>query len=497
MVDDPAAAAVRSTSATPRWTSATSRRPRCATAAGRLARDLPAGPQRARRAAGCAGARLDRVRRGPGARLLPLHPRATRRRARPGRRSSSCGVDDAGRARARPARTPRRRRGRATWPTPASGDEDAGLARRAGRAARWRPLGVDVRVRDEDWLAEQGFGGVLAVGGGSAAPPRLIEARWRPRGARPGVHVVLVGKGITFDTGGLNLKPGDGMTHDAHRHGRRRGGARRAAPGRRARLPVRVTALVPAAENSLSGSSYRPGDVVRHVGGRTSEITQHRRRGPAGAGRRAGLRRGAAAPDRARRHRDADRRDEGGARHCAPAGCSRRRRAGRRRCVAAGEATGEPLWRLPLPADYEPLLDSPVADATNAPGNPGAITAALFLRPFAGDVPWAHLDIAGPARAAKDDGLALAGRHRLRRAAARPVGRVAGMSAELVLPLVVRIERADPPQRTDALEAAARAVLLMLTDRRAGVGGGGRGVGRAAHPQGRAPRPRRASGGGR
>jgi leucyl aminopeptidase len=72
--------------------------------------------------------------------------------------------------------------------------------------------------------------------------------------------------------------------------------------------------------------------------------------------------------------------------------------------LEAGTACDEQLWRLPLPADYRALLDSPVADATNAPGNPGAITAALFLRPFAKDVPWAHIDMAGPARAAKDDG---------------------------------------------------------------------------------------------
>ena len=73
--------------------------------------------------------------------------------------------------------------------------------------------------------------------------------------------------------------------------------------------------------------------------------------------------------------------------------------------VAAGEGAGEPLWRLPLQADYERTLASDVADANNAPGNPGGITAALFLKHFAGDVPWAHLDIAGPARAPKDDGI--------------------------------------------------------------------------------------------
>jgi len=71
--------------------------------------------------------------------------------------------------------------------------------------------------------------------------------------------------------------------------------------------------------------------------------------------------------------------------------------------LAAGEATGEPLWRMPLADEYANLLDSTVADANNAPGNPGGTTAALFLRPFAGDLPWAHLDVAGPARAGSDD----------------------------------------------------------------------------------------------
>ncbi|MDT4891034.1 MAG: leucyl aminopeptidase, partial [Pseudonocardiales bacterium] len=88
--------------------------------------------------------------------------------------------------------------------TPASTKTPSWLGTRA--AGQLRPLGVEVAVRDEQWLADEGFGGVLAVGAGAAAPPRLIEASWRPRRARAGVHAVLVGKGITFDTGGINLK---------------------------------------------------------------------------------------------------------------------------------------------------------------------------------------------------------------------------------------------------------------------------------------------------
>jgi leucyl aminopeptidase len=274
----------------------------------------------------------------------------------------------------------------------------------AQAAAGLDPLGVEVLERDTDWLTEQGFGGVLAVGSGSAAPPRLIEARWRPRGAGAQQHVVLVGKGITFDTGGINLKRGTNMStmYTDMSGGAAVLGAVHAIAEQQ--LPVRVTALVPAAQNSMSGSAYRPGDVVRHYGGRTSEIGNTdaegrlvladaiayavRRLRPTvvvdvatltGAAKMAlGTRTGAlfATSDQLA---DALR--------------------------AAGDAAGEPLWRMPLTDDYRSLLDSPIADATNSPGAPGAITAAMFLQPFAGDVPWAHLDIAGPARADDDDGM--------------------------------------------------------------------------------------------
>ncbi|HEX4222373.1 MAG TPA: peptidase M17, partial [Pseudonocardiaceae bacterium] len=131
--------------------------------------------------------------------------------------------------------------------------------------------GLTVTVRDEQWLTEHAFGGVLAVGGGSTRPPRLIELAWRPRGAK-GPHLVLVGKGITFDTGGISLKRGPGM--EQMRTDMAGGGAVIAAMRAIAelRLPIRVSGLVPSAENHLSGSSYRPGDIVRHYGGRTTEV---------------------------------------------------------------------------------------------------------------------------------------------------------------------------------------------------------------------------------
>ena len=275
----------------------------------------------------------------------------------------------------------------------------------AGQAARTlRPLGVAVAERDVGWLREQGFGGVLAVGSGSAAEPRLIEASWRPARAQRGTHVVLVGKGITFDSGGLNRKTGSAMNmmFTDMSGGAAVLGALHAIAV--AKLPVRVTALVPAAENMLSGSSYRPSDVVRHFGGRTSEI------GNTDAEGRLVLADALAyAAARLRPTTIVDIATLTGAMKIAlglgTAGLfatSDELAAG---LATAGAATGEPLWRLPMPVEYERLLDSPIADATNAPGNPGGITAALFLRPFVKDVPWAHLDVAGPARAAQDDGM--------------------------------------------------------------------------------------------
>ena len=262
------------------------------------------------------------------------------------------------------------------------------------------PLGVRVTERDESWLAEQGFGGVLAVGGGSAAPPRLIEASWHPPGAGPD-HLVVVGKGITFDTGGLNIKPGEGMRsmHTDMGGGAAALAALRAIAALRAK--VWVTVLVPVAQNSVSGSAMRPSDVIRHYGGRTSEVLN-----TDAEGRLVLADAMAYALARLRPSVLVDVATLTGAMKVAlglrTAGVIGTDEALAAELRAAGQAAGEPVWRLPLNEDYAESLHSDVADAQNAPGNPGAITAALFLRPFAGDVAWAHLDIAGPARSSVD-----------------------------------------------------------------------------------------------
>ncbi len=286
--------------------------------------------------------------------------------------------------------------------TPAATKTPAWLGEQA--TSQLTPLGVDVQVRDVEWLRQQGFAGVLAVGGASSAPPRLIEASWRPRGAKAGVHLVLVGKGITFDTGGLNRKVGDGMRT---MHTDMSGGAATLAALRMVaanRVPVRVTVLVPAAENSFGAASYRPSDVVRHYGGRTSEILN-----TDAEGRIVLADALAYAAAKLRPTAIVDVATLTGAMKLAlgmrMAGLFATTDELAGQLLAVGESSGERLWRMPLQEEYLPTLDSDVADANNSPGSPGAITAALFLRPFAGRVPWAHLDIAGPARAGSNDGM--------------------------------------------------------------------------------------------
>jgi leucyl aminopeptidase len=271
----------------------------------------------------------------------------------------------------------------------------AGVAERVAEDVR----GLTVTVRDERWLAAQGFGGVLAVGGGSASPPRLIELSYRPRGAK--THLLLVGKGITFDTGGLSIKPADGM--HLMRTDMSGGGAVIAATRAIAalRLPVRVSALVPAAENHVSGSAYRPGDVVRHFGGTTTEVanTDAEGRMVLADALAYGIR--TFSPDVV-----VDVATLTGAMKVAlglrTGGLFANDDAVADRIIAAGEQAGEAWWRMPLLEAHAEAVRSDIADVRQAPPGPGGVTAALFLREFTADLPWAHLDIAGPARSEKN-----------------------------------------------------------------------------------------------
>jgi leucyl aminopeptidase len=284
--------------------------------------------------------------------------------------------------------------------TPSNVKDPAWLARMATRTAG---KVANVVVRDEKWLAEQGFGGVLAVGGGSTRPPRFVEMSWRPDRQTP--HVVFVGKGITFDTGGVSLKPADGM--HLMRTDMAGGAAVIAAVEAVARLGlgVRVTGLVSCAENHLSGSAYRPGDVVRHYGGRTTEVTN-----TDAEGRMVMADALAYAVERLKPDLLVDVATLTGAMKVSlglrTGGLFASTDDVAKRVLAAGEAAGERWWRMPLGSDIDSVGDefaeavrSEIADVRQCPPGPGGIAAAMFLREFTDGLPWAHLDIAGPARA--------------------------------------------------------------------------------------------------
>jgi leucyl aminopeptidase len=287
--------------------------------------------------------------------------------------------------------------------TPSAIKSPQWLAEEAERAC----AGADVRVRT--WtpaeLADGGFGGILAVGAGSARAPRLIELDYDPGDGADG-HVVLVGKGITFDSGGLSLKPNESMM--AMKTDMAGGGAVIAVMSALAALGVRkrVTGLVAAAENMPSGSAYRPGDVITQFGGRTVEVLNTDAEGRL-------VLADALSYAAARLHPEqvidlatltGAVRVALGTSHAALFATDDDLASS---LLAAGLASGERLWRMPLADDYLPLLDSPVADIAHVPRDstaPGSIIAALFLRGFTGGLPWAHLDIAGAGRASSDDG---------------------------------------------------------------------------------------------
>lgn len=273
--------------------------------------------------------------------------------------------------------------------------------------------GLGVRIWTDSELAASGFGGLLAVGSGSARPPRLIELRYDPEedSGRHERHVVLVGKGITFDSGGLSLKPNDGMK--AMKTDMAGGATVIAVMSALRKLGVtgKVTGLVPAAENMPSGSAYRPGDVLASFGGRTVEVLNTDAEGRLVLADAIAYADAMLEPDQI-----VDVATLTGAARIALGGSLAALYSTSDDLAAAllasGETSGDRLWRMPLVDDYRALLDSPVADLANVPRGPGgagSITAALFLREFAGSRPWAHLDIAGAARSNADEGELTAG----------------------------------------------------------------------------------------
>ncbi|GAA3389417.1 leucyl aminopeptidase [Streptomyces roseoviridis] len=261
-------------------------------------------------------------------------------------------------------------------------------------AAAGREQGLAVQVLDEDALAAGGYGGILGVGQGSVRPPRLVRiAHTHPRAT---TTLAFVGKGITYDSGGISLKPVG--ANEIMKRDMSGAAAVFAAVLAVARLglAVNVTGWLALAENMPSGSALRPGDVLRMYGGRTVEVLNTDAEGRlvlADALVRAGEEQPDVLVDVATL--TAATRFGLGDHVFAVMGDD----ACRDRVLAAARAAGERAWPMPLPPELRPGLDSRVADLANYGGRMGGgLVAGLFLREFVPPgVPWAHLDIAGPA----------------------------------------------------------------------------------------------------
>ena len=276
--------------------------------------------------------------------------------------------------------------------TPAGDLPPAAIAREARTMAK--AVGLTCKVWTEPQLKQGGFGGILGVGQGSANPPRMIELRYT--GAGKATPIALTGKGIAFDSGGLSLKDPGGMETMKCDMG---GAASILATMKviaRLKPKINVIAAIPCSENMPSGTAQRPGDVITHRGGTTSEVLNTDAEGR--------LILADSLAFLAEQHPSCiiDTATLTGACMVALgtdiAGAFGNDDVLAQELVAAGTTVGEPIWQMPLWADYRPLIDSKVADIKNTGKRyGGAITAAWFLAEFVGDTPWVHLDIAGPA----------------------------------------------------------------------------------------------------
>jgi leucyl aminopeptidase len=271
----------------------------------------------------------------------------------------------------------------------------------ANRIEKLRELGLDVEVVKPAQMAELGFGALLGVAQGSANEARMVIMRWNggEAGEKP---LAFIGKGVTFDTGGISIKPAAGMEDMKWDMAGAAAvtGLMAALAGRRA--AVNAVGLVGLVENMPSGTAQRPGDVVHSYSGQTVEVLNTDAEGrlvladvlwycqqkfdPRFMVDLATLT-GAIIVALGHEHAGVFSNDDDLT----------------AKLLAAGLATGEKLWRLPMGKEYDKLLKSDIADMKNITGRPGgSITAAQFLARFVNEKPWAHLDIAGTAWATKD-----------------------------------------------------------------------------------------------
>jgi leucyl aminopeptidase len=259
---------------------------------------------------------------------------------------------------------------------------------------------VEVKVYDEDEIVKAGFGGLIAVNLGADRPARMVVMRYSPQGADK--TVAFVGKGIVFDSGGLSIKPAAGMETmktDMAGAAAVMGAVKAIAE---LGLAVNVIGITPLTENLTGGSAQKPGDVMRAYNGKTIEVLNTDAEG------RLVLADGLALAAESEPDLIVDIATLTGAAKVALGpligGLFASDDEAAELVLSAAEAAGEKMWRMPLEAEYKPMIESDIADMKNIAGRwGGAITAGLLLSEFVGDVPWVHLDIAGPARADKND----------------------------------------------------------------------------------------------
>ena len=274
-------------------------------------------------------------------------------------------------------------------------------------AAHAERLATDIPgLRVEIWagrrLERENMAGLLAVARGAHEPPRFIQLRYAPVGAK--LRVALVGKGITFDSGGLSLKPAKSMETMKYDMAGAASVLSAVAAVAKLGLPIAVTAYAPATENLPGERAQKPGDVIKFMNGKTAEVLNTDAEG------RLVLADALALAAKTKPDVIVDLATLTGAARVA-LGASYGAVLGNDQAtidalIAAGKTVGEPLWQLPLAREYKDDIRSTIADVKNIGGSEGGtITAALFLEEFVGESKWVHLDIAGPAFAERETTL--------------------------------------------------------------------------------------------
>ena len=257
-------------------------------------------------------------------------------------------------------------------------------------------FGLDCEILDRERMTQLGMGSLLGVSQGSAEPPALIILRYTPAAATTADHLALIGKGVTFDTGGVSIKPSDGM--EKMKYDMAGGAAVIGAMRAIAQLKpkVTITALIPAVENMVSSRAQRPGDIVTSLSGKTIEVlnTDAEGRLILVDAITYALRLGCTHMVDAATLTGAI----GVALGHIHVGAFTNNEPFLGKLMSAAKSEGERMWHMPLDDDYKDYLKSAFADLPNIGGRyGGAVTAAMFLKEFTEDKPWVHLDIAGTA----------------------------------------------------------------------------------------------------